>query len=102
MLAFTDGALKFLIAKASISLSFTAEYVFESHANVIDNKPTIVINVDYPPCLSGTDYVHQIVDPLMANTMLEMKARFSDIAQTIQRKVVIISKEFLNWLMLCS
>lgn len=79
---------KISIVQTSISLTFTAEYIFESHANIIENQPSIIINVEQPPCLSGTDFVHQIVDPLMVNTMLEMQDRFSDIAKAIRTKVV--------------
>ncbi|KIK36921.1 hypothetical protein CY34DRAFT_810853 [Suillus luteus UH-Slu-Lm8-n1] len=72
---------------ASISLTFTAEYAFESYANIMENKPSIIINVEYPPCLSGTDFLHQIVDPLMVNAMLEMKGKFSDVAEAVRTKV---------------
>ncbi|KAG1877145.1 hypothetical protein C8R48DRAFT_768694 [Suillus tomentosus] len=68
-----------------------AEYIFESHANIIENKPSIIINVEQPPCLSGTDFVHQIVDPLKVNTMLEMQDRFPDVVKAIRTKI------FTDW-----
>ncbi|KAG1835857.1 hypothetical protein DFJ58DRAFT_735420 [Suillus subalutaceus] len=71
----------------SITLSFEAQYAFTSYNSVIQNKPSVIIEVDCSPCLSGTDYYHQIVDPRMCNAIKLMENEFSDIANTVCTKL---------------
>ncbi|KAG2737990.1 hypothetical protein P692DRAFT_20760128 [Suillus brevipes Sb2] len=71
----------------SITLSFTAQYAFTSYTSIRNNKPSVIIEVECSPCLSGTDYCHQIVDPQMCHAIKLMENEFSDIANTVRTKL---------------